>query len=189
MTKRFGFTLAEVLITLGIIGVVAAMTIPTLLKNTGSQEYKTGFKKMISVLNQVVSLNVAIDNTDFSTMAGTTTTDTNSLYYLLTSKMNVTRTAVDTASIGAVTGNYTIFLTDGMAISFDPDGTGAAKSVSCTAAAPCNVIVDVNGTKKPNTMSTGTNDTTLTIKDQFAVKLQDQQVLPGNEAGKMVMYK
>lgn len=28
---RFGFTLAEVLITLGIIGVVAAMTIPTLM--------------------------------------------------------------------------------------------------------------------------------------------------------------
>ena len=34
-TKRFGFTLAEVLITLGIIGVVAAMTIPT-FKNTKS---------------------------------------------------------------------------------------------------------------------------------------------------------
>ena len=34
MTKRFGFTLAEVLITLGIIGVVAAMTIPTLIANT-----------------------------------------------------------------------------------------------------------------------------------------------------------
>ena len=33
MTKRFGFTLAEVLITLGIIGVVAAMTIPTLVAN------------------------------------------------------------------------------------------------------------------------------------------------------------
>lgn len=30
---RFGFTLAEVLITLGIIGVVAAMTIPTLMVN------------------------------------------------------------------------------------------------------------------------------------------------------------
>ena len=34
MTKRFGFTLAEVLITLGIIGVVAAMTIPTLIAQT-----------------------------------------------------------------------------------------------------------------------------------------------------------
>ena len=32
------FTLAEVLITLGIIGVVAAMTIPVLLVNTTSQK-------------------------------------------------------------------------------------------------------------------------------------------------------
>lgn len=31
--KRMAFTLAEVLITLGIIGVVAAITIPTLLSN------------------------------------------------------------------------------------------------------------------------------------------------------------
>lgn len=59
-TKRFGklffsssamyaFTLAEVLITLGIIGVVAAMTIPTLLSATQEQEYKTGYKKAYSV--------------------------------------------------------------------------------------------------------------------------------------------
>ena len=32
--KKYGFTLAEVLITLGIIGVVAAMTIPTLISDT-----------------------------------------------------------------------------------------------------------------------------------------------------------
>ncbi len=32
------FTLAEVLITLGIIGVVAAMTIPTLIANMTSQK-------------------------------------------------------------------------------------------------------------------------------------------------------
>ena len=31
---RDGFTLAEVLITLGIIGVVAAMTMPTLMNST-----------------------------------------------------------------------------------------------------------------------------------------------------------
>lgn len=31
--KKYGFTLAEVLITLGIIGVVAALTIPTLMQN------------------------------------------------------------------------------------------------------------------------------------------------------------
>ena len=31
--KKIAFTLAEVLITLGVIGVVAALTMPTLLKN------------------------------------------------------------------------------------------------------------------------------------------------------------
>ena len=36
--KRLAFTLAEVLITLGIIGVVAALTMPTLLKNVAERE-------------------------------------------------------------------------------------------------------------------------------------------------------
>ena len=52
MTKKFGFTLAEVLITLGIIGVVAAMTIPTLIANTNSAKFRSQFKKSISTLNQ-----------------------------------------------------------------------------------------------------------------------------------------
>ena len=52
MTKRFGFTLAEVLITLGIIGVVAAMTIPTLIANTNSAKFRSQFKKSLSTLNQ-----------------------------------------------------------------------------------------------------------------------------------------
>ena len=54
MTKRFGFTLAEVLITLGIIGVVAAMTIPTLIANTNSAKFRSQFKKTLSTLNQQV---------------------------------------------------------------------------------------------------------------------------------------
>ena len=47
-----GFTLAEVLITLVIVGVVAAMTIPTLVNNTKKQEYVAGLKKANSVLSQ-----------------------------------------------------------------------------------------------------------------------------------------
>lgn len=45
--KKFknAFTLAEVLITLGIIGVVAAMTLPTLIANYQKQVYANGLKK------------------------------------------------------------------------------------------------------------------------------------------------
>ena len=47
-----GFTLAEVLITLGIIGVVAAMTIPTLVKNYQKQVWVNQLKKTVSTLEQ-----------------------------------------------------------------------------------------------------------------------------------------
>lgn len=46
------FTLAEVLITLGIIGVVAAMTIPILMNNIQNAHFKTAWKKQYSVLSQ-----------------------------------------------------------------------------------------------------------------------------------------
>ena len=53
------FTLAEVLITLAIIGVVAAITIPSVITNTQQQEFKTGLKKAISVINSSITLNIA----------------------------------------------------------------------------------------------------------------------------------
>lgn len=59
--KNNGFTLAEVLITLGIIGVVAAMTIPTLLNKTNDAELKTKWKKEYSVMSQA-ALQLANDN-------------------------------------------------------------------------------------------------------------------------------
>src|SRR5574344_335975 len=46
--KRSAFTLAEVLIVLGIIGIVASMTIPTLMNKVAKQEYVAGLKKFYS---------------------------------------------------------------------------------------------------------------------------------------------
>ena len=42
--EKKGFTLAEVLITLAIIGIVAAMTIPTLVENAQKKALETGLK-------------------------------------------------------------------------------------------------------------------------------------------------
>ncbi|MBR1753747.1 prepilin-type N-terminal cleavage/methylation domain-containing protein, partial [bacterium] len=47
-----GFTLAEVLITLGIIGVVAALTIPTLIQKFDERETIVKVKKMYSTLSR-----------------------------------------------------------------------------------------------------------------------------------------
>ncbi len=75
MTKFKGFTLAEVLITLGIIGVVAAMTMPTLINSTQGAQYKTAFKKSLTVLSQAVVMNIALNDYDLSqVVAGTNAT-------------------------------------------------------------------------------------------------------------------
>ena len=50
MMKKFGFTLAEVLITLGIIGVVAALTAPALVKNTSGAQIGPTLAKVSSTL-------------------------------------------------------------------------------------------------------------------------------------------
>ncbi len=60
------FTLAEVLITLGIIGVVAAMTIPTLIANTRSREYRSKLKKAISTLSQAARMSQSLYGFDFA---------------------------------------------------------------------------------------------------------------------------
>lgn len=50
------FTLSEVLITLGIIGVVAAMTLPALIQNHTKKVVETRLKKFYTVFNQAIQM-------------------------------------------------------------------------------------------------------------------------------------
>lgn len=52
VNKKSAMTLAEALITLGIIGVVAAYTIPVLMNNIQDQQFKQMWKKEYSVISQ-----------------------------------------------------------------------------------------------------------------------------------------
>ena len=51
-SRKIAFTLAEVLVTLGIIGVVSAMTVPTLMQNYQRQSYVTQLHKVYNELTQ-----------------------------------------------------------------------------------------------------------------------------------------
>ena len=51
-----GFTLAEVLITLGIIGIVASLTLPTLITNHKKSIVETRLAKFYSTMNQAINL-------------------------------------------------------------------------------------------------------------------------------------
>ena len=52
--RNTGFTLAEVLITLGVIGIVAALTIPAIITNIQDKQFKTAYKESISIISQAM---------------------------------------------------------------------------------------------------------------------------------------
>ena len=58
-----GFTMAEVLITLGVIGIVAAMTIPQMMQGYRKKVVETELQKAVSMLNQAVMLSSVYNNT------------------------------------------------------------------------------------------------------------------------------
>jgi prepilin-type N-terminal cleavage/methylation domain-containing protein len=167
MIKKFGFTLAEVLITLGIIGVVAAMTIPTLMQKTNDSELKSGYKKMISVINQAISMNYALDGVDFSNIS---------------SAAGSPDDEKGTSWLGFVYRRLNVVGSDGNVIYFS-DGSSVDLSEAitdgdCTKDDPCKVIIDVNGRKGPNQMTTQTTN----LHDQYTVYAYGRQFSPTDSA-------
>ncbi len=61
MQKKTGFTLAEVMVTLAVIGVVATLTIPGLIQSYQKLEYVTRLQKNYKMLNEVVSM-IQVEN-------------------------------------------------------------------------------------------------------------------------------
>lgn len=53
---KHAFTLAEVLITLGIIGIVAAMTLPSLITSNRNKQLEAGLKRSYSLIQQALDM-------------------------------------------------------------------------------------------------------------------------------------
>lgn len=78
--KCKGFTLAEVLITLAVAGVVAAMTLPVLINNYEKKVTTAKLKKFYSVMQQAIKLAEA-ENGEFTTWAPTSSSITFEKWY------------------------------------------------------------------------------------------------------------
>lgn len=64
--NKLGFTLAEMLIVLGVIGIVAQMTIPSIMSNVQESSWKAAAKEAYSKANQAVELMKLDNNGDLS---------------------------------------------------------------------------------------------------------------------------
>jgi len=108
--KRAAFTLAEVLITLAIIGVVATMTIPTLISGYKKNVVEVKLSRFNAMMTQVVKLST-IDNGDTSTW------DTSDLETFYNTYLASYLKPIRTQNVGDV--SFEVYLPDGSAFSLD----------------------------------------------------------------------
>ena len=153
--KAPAFTLAEVLVTLGIIGVVSAMTVPSLMQNYQRQSYVTQLHKVYNELSQVLVRYQNDRNALNLFEAGLNSTA--SVQNMLTSYTKVIATCDSAAepcfasaykyqSGTAVTSGYTADIKAYVLAS----GAAIRPLYKATTTKLVNFMVDINGPKGPN---------------------------------------
>ena len=191
LQEKTGFTLAEVLITLGIIGVVAAMTIPTLLANMTGNRHRSQFKKTISTLSQAARMSLEQYGFDFagntqwffggsievcaeqhpenimticSLLNGTLT----GLTFLGINEYDVSRVSLEVIERNEFVDSVIYQLADGTFFGFSPGLTDCTLPVGTPLIkinSTCMVFIDVNGYSLPNKEVTCSQDGVETTTD------------------------
>lgn len=106
-----GFTLTEVLITLGIIGVVSALTLPSLSKYSQTSANAMKLKKCVQNIEQIFTVMIAQENTNdiFETQAWKSSDDTATFVNCL---QNYAIVGYDESGIADLYGKNSIYSLD-----------------------------------------------------------------------------
>ena len=204
--KKQAFTLAEVLITLGIIGVVAAMTMPTLIQKQQKKVAVTKLKQTYSMFGQAFQRAVAdygdSKNWSYDTK-GLNNLETEKYlekylfpYIIVTKKLgwrsydglNYSYTNMDKSkAFGNGFGGYFFYLKNGVMASVH---FGSTKD-DLTGEKTLNVLtfwIDINGRQKPNvlgqdafnfTFDQNKNKLQLGTQYNYTSSLSRQQLITG----------
>lgn len=178
------FTLAEVLITLGIIGVVAALTIPTLMQNAQNQQIVSALKKAHSEFSQAYSLAVQANGMpDTWTVSSTEPACSIDIFNYLQPYLKITK-------VCGASNNCSIYndgawahadLADGSGFAIYSYGTSVPQTFGTSPALKnvyAEILIDLNGLKKPNHNG----------KDQFLFYLTFYGIIPAGTQQEISKY-
>lgn len=158
---NIGFTLAEILIVLTVVGVIAGIVVPNLIQNTQNEEFKTGYRKAYA--DASAALKQILTDNEYTPRAGTY--DWNNTMYnwnKFKEKFIIQRDCISgnrfdcweqngDCAQGMVDGNG-FFVDAGVCTSSSQmaflDNAGRSWTLYSNNEIP--IIVDVNGFKPPN---------------------------------------
>ena len=190
--KFKAFTLAEILVTIGIIGFVSAMTIPSLINNVKDTRFRTQFLKTYTVIQQAIKRmeadDIAIESKLYNRKANpfyrtllsylTNSTDCGDCCAFAKNPMPTGCFDYNQNSYLTFRGNGTLvknYFDDGQILM--PDGSLViVEQPIAGGASPKEqiyVFVDVNGIKPPNRLG----------HDLFVLQFTDNGLLPMGQNG------
>ena len=172
------------MVTLVIIGVIAAITVPTVIQNTQKQEFVSGLKKSYAVLSQATNMIIAENGSpkksDENDITWANTSD--DLFNMYKKHLNNAKECGQAGGCWSYAARGELKKLDGRTDdNWDKssvrnlilaDGTYVMMwTVNLTACNPCAWMhVDVNGDKKPNTIG----------RDVFSFLLRENGLLPSS---------
>lgn len=160
--KKIGFTLAEVLITLTVVGIVATLTIPTLVDNVNKKINAAKIKNISASIQQIASEELVshrtndLRRTSFSNPGSLLSTDNFSVAktYSDSSPWSNNYKTINGTSSNVISGfcssNYrTVLLKSGDLVAYCYTGSGSS-IIGSNDYSIGKFLVDINGRKKPN---------------------------------------
>ncbi|MCI1273063.1 MAG: type II secretion system protein [Clostridiaceae bacterium] len=169
LNRKLAFTLAEVLITLGIIGIVAALTLPMFLSNYQEKQFIPKIKKAYSMLAQGVTTsevtNAAAEHWNYKLSAENFYNEYLKDYFIVNEKTTVGKAKTDgmipyinmngttTDAVVANDNSIILHIADGCLVFISDEQNDKFKTMA----------IDINGNKKPNIVG----------KDLFLLAIQN----------------
>ena len=194
--RKGAFTLAEVLITLGVIGIVSAMTLPVLINKTNDLQFRVKWKKAFSTVANAYEQAYGtekpyIDNTNRITLA-------NQIYYDIFSQLKTTYYCVvnspadhecppNSERYWEINPKCHSLLNDTITTGCNYNGAGGTAylldgtiiyAIGYMWDAPY-FLVDVNGTQNPNVIG----------RDMYIILFREDKVIPGGAEGYEEMFR
>lgn len=149
--KIQAFSLAEVLITLGIIGVIAAITLPTLLNNIQENQYKIAYKKAYSAIVQAF-LKASQEGDIVPLLYGWSSSGSEANFDAIKKQFIVSKDCDAAHSADCWNASGEIWRYENLATKSFIDNSGMAwklRANDSNGVVPA-IFVDTNGSKKPN---------------------------------------
>ena len=167
--ERKAFTLSEALVSMVLLGIVMALTIPSFVSSFDTNQYRLKLKKSVRILNEALDTNVSRLNISPATCSGCS-------IFGDVGASNIAKYFAISIPVLSWDNVRKFTTPDGVSYFFAKNTAspcGTSSSITPGGGADCQVLVDVNGNKGPNVQGNSYYHDKNEFQDQYQLIIME----------------